>query len=138
MTEYTAHFIPCKVRYNGATEEFVDNFHCDNEDDLTLKRKEDDSLNGEKLCVRHIRGRKIVGKKFLGSDGYQTFLVKTGTREGEDGETGQISLDTTSKIEPIAKISSMINYERDGNEERLLEELEKFQQFLDVSDVIHS
>ena len=38
LPTYTAHLVPCKVRYTGATEEFKDNFQMDLSHGESLKK----------------------------------------------------------------------------------------------------
>lgn len=41
-------------------------------------------------------------------------------------------------MKKVADVSKLINYEREGNESRLEEEMAKFQEFLNLNDIIHS
>lgn len=127
--EYVAHLVPCKIRYTGPSEEFVDNFHMDPNDDQCLRKQELDGTNTEEpedLHITYLRGRKIAGKNVLKSVAdCQAYLLEN-------------SVNDTATLKCSAKISELVNYERDGNQERLIEELNKFDEFIKLSDIIHS
>ncbi|ADJ41794.1 AFR749Cp [Eremothecium gossypii ATCC 10895] len=67
--------------------------------------------------LNHIRGRKIVGKdilsKFPDSNAY------------------------LARPDNVATLNAILNCERDGNDQRLLSELHKFHENLDLNDAIH-
>ncbi|QLL31284.1 hypothetical protein HG536_0B01460 [Torulaspora globosa] len=126
LPTYTAHLVPCKVRYSGPTAEFQDNLHMDSEHHRSLKKPE-----AEQQCdvshVTYIRGRKIVGRQVFGSAEYTAFLMNS---------SSDASGDLTMK--PIARVSEIVNYERDGNEGRLHEEVGRLEELLELSDMVHS
>lgn len=126
LPTYTAHLVPCKVRYTGPTTEFQDNLLMDSEHHRSLKKAEPEQQSNVSH-VTYIRGRKIAGQEVLGSDQYATFLMNSSTDASGD-----------SHMKPMAKVSNVINYERDGNEDRLQEELEKFNELLELTELIHS
>lgn len=128
LPTYAAHLVPCKVRYTGATEEFKDNFRMDLSHGESLKKVEPDSQHNTSH-VTYFRGRKVVGQEILSSSDYDAFLMSTS--EASDASETKIA-------KPIAKISSVINYERDGNEDRLREEIDKFNEFIELNDIVHS
>lgn len=123
---YTAHFVPCKVRYSGPTEEFARNFQLDSDNHQSLRKNEAET-ESKTSHVTYLRGRKIIGQEFFTPEEYNAFLMKRSS-DASDAST----------LKPVAKISNLINYERDGNEERLNEELSKFNEFIKLVDIIHS
>lgn len=126
LPTYKAHLVPCKIRYSGATSEFQDNFVMDNKHRQCLAKSDaDQHCNASQ--VTYIRGRKIVGREVLNSKDYSAFLMSS-SADASDELT----------MKPIAQVTHIVNYERDGNEERLDEELTKFNELLEVSEVIHS
>lgn len=128
-SEYAAHFVPCKIRYTGPTEELVDHFHMDPNNDQCLRKQEIERAHTEEpenLQITYLRGRKIVGQNvFKSGVDCQAYMLEKSAND-----------DVTLKCS--AKITNLMNYERDGNEERLLEELTKFDEFIKICDIIHS
>lgn len=125
LPAYTAHLVPCKVRYSGPTVEFQDNFHMDSEHDRSLKKDE-----AEQCAVSHVtyvRGRKIVGRQVFGSGEYTAFLMNR-----SPDASGELTM------KQIARVSGIVNYERDGNESRLQEEIGRLEELLELSEVVHS
>lgn len=118
-TSYQAHFVPCKVRYSGTTQEFKDQFQLDQEEMQGTRAGKDE-------YVTYIRGRKIVGKEITALEGCLATLVEETT--DPDGNT---------TWQPVASLSKLVNYEREGNEGRLEEEMGKFQEFVELADLIH-
>ena len=132
MKEYTAHFIPCKVRYTGPTSEFVDNFDHHDKNDQSLAKEDDATDKKVNFEVRYLRGRKLIGRPVMESADTQAFLVKRATEDENSSGSTSMALQCT------AKVRTLINYERDGNDERLLEEMAKFQEHLEIANIIHS
>lgn len=122
--KYTAHYIPCKIRYDGESTEFENNFIFD-EDEMKERNKNDDHAT---MYVNYLRGRKILGKKVV-IENSRAFLM--------DGKIDTTAADGGS-VDVVAEVSSMINYERDGNESRLQDEMARFQEYLQLSDIVHS
>ncbi|SCW03119.1 LAFE_0G03356g1_1 [Lachancea fermentati] len=118
LPKYEGHFVPCKSRYTGSTLEFKDNFKEDTEDTSTSSS---DNVS------TYVRGRKLVGKPLNFLESCSMILVEEST-DAEDQTT----------MKKVADVSKLINYEREGNESRLEEEMAKFQEFLNLNDIIHS
>lgn len=126
LPTYTAHLVPCKVRYTGPTEEFRDNFHVDPSHDESLQKAESGAKQGASH-VSYLRGRKISGRDILPTKDHAAFLMSNSSDASE-----------APAYTPVAKLSSVINYERDGNEERLQEEVSKFNELVEFLDLVHS
>lgn len=111
-----AHLVPCRVRLTGPTEEFEDQIIMDNENT---------NLAHQNMNVTYVRGRKIIGQpvEFRNSD---YFLVQS----SEDNEGN-------ATMKPISKLSQIVNYEREGNEDRLLEEIKRFNELRNLEALIH-
>ncbi|QLQ78797.1 hypothetical protein HG537_0B01450 [Torulaspora globosa] len=120
---YTAHLVPCKVRYSGPTAEFQDNFHMDSEHDKSLRKEVEQT---DVSHVTYIRGRKIVGRQVFGSNEYRAFLMNSSSDASDE-----------LTMKPIATVSEVVNYERDGNESRLQEEITRLDELLELIEVIH-
>lgn len=115
-TEYTMHLVPCKIRVAGPTAELTTNFDEDLEESKT---------DGSRV-VNYIRGRKLVGKSLSCFQDCDIVLLD------QDCEAS-----TGTNFTPSGRVSSIVNYEREGNEQRLQEEMEKFNEFLQLSETIH-
>nr|CCA89258.1 ribonuclease H2 subunit [Kluyveromyces marxianus]CCA89270.1 ribonuclease H2 subunit [Kluyveromyces marxianus] len=114
---YTAHLVPCKVRQTGPTTEFNDQFILDEE--LIEPTQQGKS-------VTYIRGRKIVGDELRFEDS-SCFVVKT----SQDGLGNNL-------VEPVFNVAKIVNYEREGNEERLINELTNFEELRHLESLIHT
>lgn len=128
LPTYSAHLIPCKVRYTGPTDEFKSNFELDASNDEVSGQSEKES-NQDVSHVTYLRGRKIIGQELLPTKDYAAFLMSTPSESPEAPGTA---------MKPVARLSSVTNYEREGNEERLQEEMGKFNDFIELNDIVHS
>ncbi|EDO19054.1 hypothetical protein Kpol_2000p18 [Vanderwaltozyma polyspora DSM 70294] len=135
--EYLGHLVPCKIRYNGPSDEFTDNFNMDNEEMEVLNN--DVADESKQVYVNYIRGRKIIGQDVLPifGEGSKAFLTENVI---SSDATMEEEFDNTESInaKPIATLNKLINYERDGNESRLSSELQKFQEYIELNDIIHN
>ncbi|CUS25106.1 LAQU0S27e00232g1_1 [Lachancea quebecensis] len=113
---YDMHLVPCKIRATGHTNELANNLEKDTEE----------SADNNSRVVTYIRGRKVVGKSLACLERFQTILLEPSS----DPETSNAYRET-------ARIGTAFNYEREGNESRLQEELSKFEEYLQLTDVIH-
>ncbi|CDO92802.1 unnamed protein product [Kluyveromyces dobzhanskii CBS 2104] len=116
QTRHQVHLVPCKVRYTGPTNEFEDQFIMDeNTNDLSHENKH----------VSYIRGRKVIGESVIFKDSVSYI---TSSHEDEEGNL---------LIEPSHKVNDIFDYEREGNEDRLSEELSKFKELRELEALIH-
>ncbi|CCE64755.1 hypothetical protein TPHA_0I02540 [Tetrapisispora phaffii CBS 4417] len=129
---YTAHNVPCKIRYSGPSDEFEDNFIFDED-------------NTNDMYVNYLRGCKIVGQEInsVFDKEVNCYLMDvTGdmdiseSHNDKNGDSDNKKLESISLV-PVAKILKVINYERDGNESRLVEEMGKFEESLELNELIH-
>lgn len=116
LKNYELHMVPCKVRYDGPTEEFVNQLKTDA---VHTNASHDDK------AVTYLRGRKLIGD-IINIGDRVAYLVQS-----KEDTSGQISIITTSAV------SRIINYEREGNEERLEEELKRFEELHQVNSILH-
>lgn len=114
--QYDMHLVPCRIRTTGHTNELANNF----------KKDAEESAEDNSQVVTYIRGRKIIGKPLTYLDRFQTVLLEP----VQDPETPNTYKET-------ARIGMVFNYEREGNEARLQEEISKFEEHLQLADVIH-
>lgn len=111
-----AHLVPCKIRYTGQTDELEEQFIMD---------KQVISPLHENRNVTYIRGRKVIGEQVVFHD-RTTYIMST--REDDSGNL---------LIEPTYKVTEIFNYEREGNEERLTDEISKFIECRELDSLIH-
>ena len=79
----------------------------------------------ENRNVTYIRGRKVIGEQVVFDD-RTTYIMST--REDDSGNL---------LIEPTYKVTEIFNYEREGNEERLTDEISKFIECRELDSLIH-
>ncbi|KAK5779601.1 uncharacterized protein PWA37_002777 [Arxiozyma heterogenica] len=114
---FTLHFVPCKTDNNTKTTEF---------NDLLT----DKDLNDKYLSI-YIQGRNLLGKEIL-NDTLQPYLISTNSIIEDDQNQKQII--ETNKLK---KLNKVINYEREGNEERLKQEHDKLSEYIILTNIIH-
>ncbi|SCV00816.1 LAMI_0G07470g1_1 [Lachancea mirantina] len=124
--EYEVSLVPCKIRFNGSTTEFQAHFMDDQED----LRKTNDNL------VTSIRGRKIIGKKLKFFE--DSKIVLADVVESTDDDSSNNAACKTKSYQETAVVTQLVNYEREGNESRLEEEMHKFGEYLELVRMIHN
>lgn len=82
-------------------------------------------LSHENKHVSYIRGRKVIGESVIFKDSVSYI---TSSHEDEEGNL---------LIEPSHKVNDIFDYEREGNEDRLSEELSKFKELRELEALIH-
>ncbi|CAL9731628.1 hypothetical protein MOUN0_M01772 [Monosporozyma unispora] len=111
------HFIPAKINSDCSTTELANElFNETPEEDYT---------------TIYLRGRKLKGKPVLVESLIPCLIQKTEIEEQNDSNSTIINNDD------ILTLTSIINYEREGNEERLDKEHERFHEFMDITNLIH-
>lgn len=115
--QYTLHYIPAKINYNGPTAEFTNNF----EEDPELSKTNH---------ITYFRGRKLVGQNI---NKQETLVPYIQQQNLEDD-----SKDECIKTKDLINIREIYNYEREGNDSRLNIELSKYNEFVDICNIIHS
>ncbi|SCV03281.1 LANO_0G03202g1_1 [Lachancea nothofagi CBS 11611] len=113
---YELHLVPCKIGVTGPTKQLEEHFQVDAEE----------SHEEELKVVTYIRGRKIIGKPVPLLDDHELVALEP-----------QTSLNGERELKVLAKVSNIYNYEREGNEKRLQEEMLKFEEFLQLAELIH-
>ncbi|SCU99449.1 LAME_0G03224g1_1 [Lachancea meyersii CBS 8951] len=114
---YELHLVPCKIGITGSTTELSNNFAKDAKE----------SSSSENKAVTYIRGRKIVGKTVEPLNDTHKIVVVEQLAQS----------DSSKEYQQAGEISQIYNYEREGNEHRLHEEMQKFQEFLELAELIH-
>ncbi|CEP64394.1 uncharacterized protein LALA0_S11e03092g [Lachancea lanzarotensis] len=118
LTHYELHLVPCKIGTTGPTEELKNGF----QEDTAESNKE------QSKTVTYLRGRKIVGKAVTPQKGDYKIVALTSFGTSDT---------TTSSYKQTAEISHIYNYEREGNEQRRDDEMDKFQEYLELTDLIN-
>ncbi|KAL6942788.1 hypothetical protein ACO0RG_001749 [Hanseniaspora osmophila] len=114
---YDAHLVPCIINYDGNTSELPKNFDSETE---ASKNIATESL--DKREVKYLRGRKLVGQE-----------VNLATPENSNFQTYIFDTDTN---QICSKVSALYNYEREGNEKRLIAESARFHELLATMETI--
>ncbi|SCU95942.1 LAFA_0G03312g1_1 [Lachancea sp. 'fantastica'] len=118
IAEYELHLVPCKIGTTGPTKEMASGF----------RRDADEPKQESEGSVTYLRGRKIIGKAvFPQKDRYTVVAL----------EPCETTNNTSLDHKKAAEISHIYNYEREGNEQRMHEEMDKFHEYLELSDLIH-
>ncbi|CCF59052.1 hypothetical protein KAFR_0G00190 [Kazachstania africana CBS 2517] len=113
------HLIPARVKYTGPTTEFEDNFKND--------------PNESESHVRYLRGKKLLGTDILSSiPGRKGYIIEKKNGKADEGQEQEKEAYITS-----GPLTSVINYEREGNEKRSEDEVSKFQEYISLIDIIH-
>lgn len=115
---HTLHFIPAKINKDSITSEFKDALI-------------DETPAGEYNTV-YLRGKQLKGKAVKVEILQPCIIQSTEPNEENDSNT------TIINNANILKLNSIINYEREGNEERLINEHNKFNEFMNITNLIHS
>ncbi|SCU96898.1 LADA_0H03334g1_1 [Lachancea dasiensis] len=116
FTHYDVHLVPCKIKVTESTKELDSGFDQDLEE----------SNSNEAKVVRYIRGRKVVG--CLAPFQQDSTILAVSSLLSHDGQ---------KEFEQIAYVDHIYNYEREGNEPRLREEMEKFAEYINLAELIH-
>ncbi|KAH3899759.1 uncharacterized protein SCDLUD_004047 [Saccharomycodes ludwigii] len=117
---FSVHLVPCLIDYNGPTQELPGNF-----DKEVVK---DGEIAYE---ARYLRGHKIIGKKVQMKWNFQPFLIDICQVSGEDEDLGSDTAQCQN-IKILGQCREIVNYEREGNESRLNEEMTKFEEYLEL------
>ena len=114
---YTIHFLPCKINKDIKTEEFKDSFINEN---LTKNN-----------TTLYLRGRKLIGKEIIHNK-LEPYIFSNDI-------TDIPTTDNTTTIHKskLKKLNTFVNYEREGNEQRLIDEHNKLYEFIDLTNLIH-
>ncbi|CCK69194.1 ribonuclease H2 subunit C family protein KNAG_0C00800 [Huiozyma naganishii CBS 8797] len=108
---YTVHMVPCKIRYTGPTKELTNNM---------IIEETNDKYNSTYITGHKIRGREVDTSQQMLSP----YILKDNPETTTDEKLSTISSKNASPIQHL------INYEREGNESRLVEEMSKLEEFL--------
>ena len=118
----TVSILPFKTTFNGRLKE-VDNTQYDPED------------VAQEHSVIYLRGHKLLGKSLIPNESRSSFCIAN-TRTPQ-------SLDSTSTdgdcmdLELQCLVSDTKIYEREGNLQVLDDEIKKFNEFIDLTALIH-
>lgn len=115
--KYSVHFVPFKVNNNIKTTEFQDSFI--------------NETNNSNYRILYLRGRKFIGKD-VDHITLKPYIVATNSIPKDAQNQTQIIAKNN-----LTKLHSLTNYEREGNEERLIDEHHKFKELIDLTTLIH-
>ncbi|KAL6947302.1 hypothetical protein ACO0QE_002185 [Hanseniaspora vineae] len=117
LPHYDAHLVPCIINYDGSTSELPKNFESEPEASKSIESQPSGTRE-----IKYLRGRKLVGQE-----------VSISTPENKNFETYILDTDS-NKI--CCKVNALFNYEREGNEKRLVAESARFHEFLETMETI--
>ncbi|CCC68939.1 hypothetical protein NCAS_0B08550 [Naumovozyma castellii] len=130
-TTYTASFVPLKIRYNGPTTEFVNNFK-----DNKTPTKDDEINNYSTDTTNTTHTTFIRGRCLHGTPVNKYFESASAHVIGKSKQTDNDIENQTYTVQ--STVNSIINYEREGNTQRLTEELAHLKEFVQLQNHIHS
>ncbi|CCH58381.1 hypothetical protein TBLA_0A05880 [Henningerozyma blattae CBS 6284] len=116
-----AHLVPCIIHFNGQSDEIKTNLKFDQEEEKNHTNK----------FVTYFRGRKLIGQDVLKllneNNKVKAFVMEDTT-----------NIQNNKQFHVVSTLDKVINYEREGNEDRLDMEMSKLREFIDVTNLIHS
>lgn len=115
---HTLHFIPAKINTDSTTSEFKDALI-------------DETPGGEYITV-YLRGKQLKGKPVELNHLQPCIIQSEESGVADDNDT------TVVNNNDILKLKNISNYEREGNEERLVNEHNRFIEFMDITNLIHT
>lgn len=116
--KYEAYFIPANVNKSFKTREFENNFSHD----------ENITFADQQLTANYVTGKKLLSQSLIPPNSKLTACVT----QQQNSETA------SNSIKPIKMISKLHLAEREGNEFVLIDEINKFKEFLDINSIIHT
>ena len=119
----TAHLVPVNVNKSTKTKEFHNNFN----------QNENVLFNDHNLNANYLTGKKILSKQ-IPSTGPQLNACVVTIHTTETGS----NIDPTTTVTPIKNIDNINLSEREGNEYVLLDETNKFNEFIELVHMIHN
>lgn len=114
---YNAYLVPAKVNKSFATTEFEGNFNID----------EKVNFNDTELTANYLTGKKLLGANIADSN-FQLRPVIVKTTEDSD----------ITDIKPEKRIGQLQVTEREGNEHALIDEVKRFNEYINLMNTIHS
>ena len=114
---YNAYLIPAKVNKSFATTEFESNFNTD----------EKVHFNEQELTANYLTGKKILGTAITSPDSNLRAVIVKSTED-----------DAITDLKPVKKIANLQVTEREGNEHALIDEVKKFNEYINLMNTIHS
>lgn len=119
--QYIAHLVPTRVQIDSKTSEF--------------KTALNNETPNSEITTTYIRGKQIKGKS-VHVETLTPYIISQGRTKNELDEQENNNTETLV-ISDLIPIQQIINYEREGNEERLQMELSKFNEYLDLTNTIN-
>lgn len=120
---YTAYLVPANINTSIQTNEFQDNFN----------QNEEVIFNDQTLNANYLTGKKILSKEIPSTKiQFNACIVNI---QNTDLERSSDAATTITSLKNINKINLS---EREGNEYVLLDEVSKFNEFIDLASTIHT
>ncbi|KAG0653473.1 hypothetical protein C6P45_003854 [Maudiozyma exigua] len=119
----TAFLVPVNVNKSTRTTEFHNNF---NQNEQVL-------FNDQTLNANYLTGKKLLSKEISSTGPHlHACMVDINTTQTGSGT------DSTTKVTPIKNIANINLSEREGNEYVLFDEVNKFNEFIELVYTIHN
>ncbi|CCD22226.1 uncharacterized protein NDAI_0A00680 [Naumovozyma dairenensis CBS 421] len=122
-------FVPIKIHMNDKTKEFSNNFIVTNTPIQLGNNKQWNRLE------TFLRGAKLIGTDISLHDNETLILSQ---REIQDNDSLSTTCDPKQIYVVDSTIDKMLNFEREGNEQRIEEELNKFYEYIQLNNLLHN
>lgn len=120
---YTAYLIPANIHKSTQTNEFQNNFN----------QNEEMIFNEQKLRANYLTGKKILSKQIPSTESQLNACLINIQKTELNSNT-----ESTTTVTSIKKIENINLSEREGNEYVLLDETNKFNEFINLAHAIHN